>query len=82
MLTSATTHRALISCNGLIATLTASRHCRYNNKTHPPRPGACNTGNMHELQGPALLQFDSATFKEDDWTGLMSFGEGSASLPF
>jgi sacsin len=35
---------------------------------------------MHELQGPALLQYDSAVFKDEDWAGLMSFGQGSKQL--
>eukprot|EP00755_Sulcionema_specki_P000936 Sspe_Gene.3173::Locus_1042_Transcript_1_1_Confidence_1.000_Length_5840::g.3173::m.3173/K17592/SACS; sacsin len=34
-------------------------------------------GRMEELQGPALLMFDSATFKERDFEGVMNFGRGS-----
>lgn len=37
-------------------------------------------GRMSELQGPALLMYDSATFKDNDWKGLMAFGEGSKEL--
>lgn len=42
-------------------------------------PGA-STGDMASLQGPALLAYDSAGFKSDDWKGLMSFGQGSKKL--
>ena len=35
-----------------------------------------DVGRMPELQGPALLQFDSGVFCEDDFDGLFSFGQG------
>ena len=34
-------------------------------------------GRMGELQGPALVAFDSATFHPEDFQGLFSFGQGS-----
>jgi hypothetical protein len=39
--------------------------------------GAAVEGRMAELQGPALVAFDSAVFQPDDFEGLFSFGQGS-----
>lgn len=48
-------------------------------RTHPTERvyGGSAKGKMAELQGPALVAFDSATFKEEDFVGLFSFGQGS-----
>jgi hypothetical protein len=37
-------------------------------------------GDMASLQGPALLSFDDAIFKESDFHGLFNFGQGSKKL--
>jgi sacsin len=37
-------------------------------------------GDMGSLQGPALLAYDDAIFKESDFQGLFNFGHGSKKL--
>ena len=49
----------------------------YGTTTEDGRPVAQPEGRMAELQGPALVAFDSATFLPDDFEGLFSFGQGS-----
>ena len=39
--------------------------------------GSAEGGRMAELQGPALVMFDSAVFREEDFDGLFAFGKGS-----
>ena len=46
----------------------------YGTTTEDGRPVAQPEGRMAELQGPALVAFDSATFLPDDFEGLFSFG--------
>eukprot|EP01052_Picozoa_sp_SAG31_P014459 SAG31_NODE_899_length_11146_cov_7.265049_4_plen_2267_part_00 len=49
----------------------------YGTTTDDGRPIQPPEGRMAELQGPALVAFDSAVFLPEDFDGLFSFGQGS-----